>query len=797
MNYGRSNTGNNAYCTASRRPLAVRLVLIAMLLTAMVAVLVGCGGRAEKTEILSVALTSQSVRRGKPVIEIRATLAGDYVESGIGPIYLFEVRPSDTAVTSGSLGELEPIATHKLKYGEIVFSLPLYDAHASRLTSAFVIAEKGEDGRYIPLTELCYLSNPELLASADAAHPFDSTEQGSLKGLALSESNLSDAIELGIRHTVLDVSITSLLLPDGKESKTSHTYCGTTSFFNDYAIARLDALVRAYENAGISVILRLGLFESPTEVDASLRCLYYGTEDTDGVSGYAIRTADHVASAKLCALFDFLGYRYCSSSADNRIDSFIIGNGVNDGAVSYHSYGTDTDVLVKGYHELLRVAYASLSAHYSNVKIYISLNSDWDNPSELPSGSLSGRAFLEGIATLSKSGGDFPWCVALRTEVDSSLFISESGGVDVGAMLGYESDGRRLSLADISDAISYLSGNQLMYNATEQRSIIIDGAAVTFNRVFAEAEQLQATLLAYCYVKACAQTQMDAFIYSSLYDTDLTACGLCGDGVRRLAYDVYTRIDSKVGDGMPDGIYASFGEEFNAIYEKARENGLTGDRTLTSGHPIEVDRENNDYALTVLKDYEDGESLGSEALFGETSSLKLTEAGDGVSLCISYVTTPDTSCGVVIRSIDPASLRKREALALVLQCDTGYGDTVVRLRLEQEGHSYVAEAKIKTFTYGSVMFEINEFVDGLGDGEITAYITVSPADLTPENASLLSGAVLYLDSVCSVDIIARNGSDIGIVFVVVIIILVLIVLIIEIIRQTLRLSRSRGRRRDG
>lgn len=772
----------------------MRLVTVAVVLIISVCALVGCSQRAEKTEILSVELTSQSVRRGKPVIEIRATLAADFVESHSGTVYLFEVRPYDTAVTSGSLGELEPVASHKIKYGEFSFSLPLYEAHTSRLTSAFVIAHKGEDGRYAPLTEFSYLSNPGLLAENTAPHPFDAQNAPSIKGLALDESNLSEAIRLGIRHTVIELSITDLLVPDGRETDTAHTYCGTTSFFNDYAVARLDALTRAYNNAGIGVILRLGLLDSPNEVDKSFRCLYYGTNKADGATGYAIRTGDAAAAAKLCALFDFLGYRYCSSIAESRIDSFIIGSGVNDGNVSYHSYGLDTDRLVKGYHELLRVAYASLAAHYSEVKIYLSLNSEWDNPSELPDSSLSGRAFLEAFSALSKSGTDFPWCVALSAEVDSSFYTSENGEIDYGEIIGFESDGRRLSLADISDAITYLSGRQLMYNAITQRSVIIDRATVKLASVPDISEELQATLLSYCYVKTCAQTPIDAFIYSDLYDSGNAACGLRGNGKERLAYEVYFVIDANAENAAIGEIYSNLGEEFTAIYNKACENGLISDRVHTAGHAIAIDYTKSDYALTVLKDYESGDKSDSEALFGEATSLKLTEKSDGVSFCISYVTTPDTSCGAVIRSIDAASLRKREALALVLQCSTGYGNATVRLRLEQNGLCYISEAKISENAYGSVLFDIGEFTKKLGDGEVTAYVMIAPADLTEDNSSAVSGSTLCIDTVYSVDIISREKSNVGMVFIVVIIILILIVLIIEIIRQALKLSRGRQRR---
>ena len=749
-----------------------------------------CGKHRDATEILSVSIVEKSVRRGKPEIEILAALSTDYVDahsSSSESVYLFEIRPEHTAVTTLSLGELEPLLTSKVKYGDISFTIPLYADGYSRISSAFVLAYKGADGRYEALTDMKYVSNPYCLAAEDQSAKSEYKSSAPVKGIVSDEANIADAIELGCGQAIIDVSITELLLPSGRQSSTTHDFCGTTRFFNDYSVARLDAIARAYANAGISLTVRLGLFKHPSEVDAALRFLYYGSENVSEADGYAIRISSPEGADAICSLLDFIGYRYCSAQAESRIDAFIIGSCVNDGAVRYHSFGEGRTSLVRGYHELLRVAYATLTSHGPDIRIYVELSDDWDNESDLPAAAMSGRTFLEELTALSKSGTDFPWGVAFSAHADTEEFLSDNGKLQYETVAGFEGDGRRLSLVDISDAYSYLSLPRQMYNASEMRSLIISSATVSYVH---GAEAAQAELLAYCYTRISALTPIDAFIYGSLYDDSSAPCGLRGNGVAREAFNVLSSLGTTDEIGVVGKALAPFDTLLDPLREKLAE-GTSPDHVSTRGQALQVNYEKNSYTLTVIKDFEDGTRQDCATLFGEALTLQRADGSPGTSICATYENTPASSCGIVMRGIDPSNLRKREALALTLEADASIDDATLRVFLVQDGLSYSAQTRIKLTEYGSVMLDIAQFVSHMGDGDITAYVFLTPTHLNSSEADKAQRASLCVDALYSVDIATQESSGFGMVFIVVIIILALIVLVIEIIRQSLKLRKRR------
>ena len=144
-----------------------------------------------------------------------------------------------------------------------------------------------------------------------------------------------------------------------------------------------------------------------------------------------------------------------------------------------------------------------------------------------------------------------------------------------------------------------------------------------------------------------------------------------------------------------------------------------------------------------------------------------------------------------MRGIDPSNLRKREALAFTLEADASIDDATLRVFLVQDGLSYSAQTRIKLTEYGSVMLDIAQFVSHMGDGDITAYVFLTPTHLNSSEADKAQRASLCVDALYSVDIATQESSGFGMVFIVVIIILALIVLVIEIIRQSLKLRKRR------
>ena len=227
------------------RPLALLLCLC--LLVPLVLSLFSCSSTpASENRISEVTLENGEIL-------VKTVLTEGFLDSYTEKkVYLFELPSYYSG--DADLSELDPVAEAKPR-AAIRFILNALDGVRSRLFSSYLVASYDPaTQRYTPLTAPMSLANPE--AMAEYTSPAAAGES-SVKGLISDYP--SDAIRLGIAHTVVEVPMEELILPAWQKGAVSYVYNGVTRYLNAEALDKLDKSVEVYTAAGVKVYLRFRL----------------------------------------------------------------------------------------------------------------------------------------------------------------------------------------------------------------------------------------------------------------------------------------------------------------------------------------------------------------------------------------------------------------------------------------------------------------------------------------------------------------------------------------------------------
>lgn len=793
----------------------VRLFVLFMLVATLACLLCSCGESVAKTKIDSVTVSPSEKDGVYATLTVKALISDDFRESHKGEnIYLFEIPAHMSATSLRSLDGLSPTAEKKLRGGSVTFSVVIDDASDISIASSYLIAHKGDDGAYIPLTTGTYVSDPEALsgsndeknAKKDSEEKLNDTH---IKGFDLSSvGELCELKKLGADCVLAEADIAKLfaqtavgteLSTDGDaDTYTVETETGTV-YLDRENIIKLEGTVTALRTSGLKVYLRLALKSDPSDAPSSVSCMYYSTSEesvsddssedggagNESPSGYAVNLCTARSADMMFALFSRL-------AESGLCEDLIIGDALNDtGALgTSYAFGAETEGYVKNCEALVRMAYICARRVCADSNIYISLGSSFEDTED--DGSISSRRFISLFDTFAEAGGDFHWNTALRAE----LCLLENESVpDASAR---ELASRYVPLTDLSDIIHFLSSSTYKYAATEERSVIIDRAEITSVYDGSEARQNIAAAYALSYINAISRG-VDAIIYSG----DVSS--------NRYLYNTFLHIDSP--DSCHEGGVLSFipdrlGTEFSTLYTKY--NGSEFQKKYTVGKLFSFNNEKKRNVFSVVCDFEDGSEgiLSALHLSANTGICNTvtheptdTEASAGSSdkthnLISAYVDIgadiPAELRGVRLSPIDPRLFSGREAMSFVLETDAGASEGCKLVLVLSQGElRYIAETVIADRSYGSVSFDISEFaVNMKRKGDISAELYVLPvADAERQNP-----VKIYLDEVYTVDEKGLFEGNVAFAITVVVLILIIAVLFIEIIRQAAR--RARYRRND-
>ena len=161
-----------------------------------------------------------------------------------------------------------------------------------------------------------YITNPEMLASFTGKGP----TAVSKKGLQVEE--LSDSLEIGTKHAVINWTMNSLLNTKAVH-KTPFTYKNKTYYFDADQLQRNDELVQAYNAAGVRVTIILLLPKD--SASAGTKAMQFGGYSYTLFS--SVKTSSKAGCQTFEALMTFLARRY--GTKENLVTGWILGNEVN------------------------------------------------------------------------------------------------------------------------------------------------------------------------------------------------------------------------------------------------------------------------------------------------------------------------------------------------------------------------------------------------------------------------------------------------------------------------------------
>ncbi len=649
--------------TVRRTRTLAYLLLVCITLAALL--LVGCG---EKTPAERNAVTSVTVAESE--ITVKAVLTESYLEScGEVTLHLFELPAHLTA--PGNLSKLTSLGEASPK-GEVSFTLSAFDNMRSRLYSSFVLAAKDTAGNYTVLTAPMAVENPEAVAEGAPTV----SEKTSIKGLICDRP--TDALRLGISHTVVDVVINDLVRAGWQEEAVSYLCNGVTAYLDGDALSALDETIGLYTAAGVEVYLRFVLTEPDDDDDLPADLYVPGALDkaTAGTLGYAVNMSSEATATLMQGFFTFMADRYATPEGDSRpVTAFIPGYRVNN-ATAYAAAGNmSLDEQMTNYEQLVRVANTALLAHRADGRVYISLDhrrvsggdtAGWDVPTFL-------AAFREEAALR----GDFDWQVAAELYAPNATVWVADAAVDAA----------HFTVRNLATLTDLLTGETYRTRTDEERRLLITGMSVPGaapgETVTDEQAGKQAASYAYTYMTALHNGKVEALIYdcyadrpgespAGLWQTDATESIPVA---RRQLYTVFAKVDTSAAGSLSQGFTALIGAPYTKL-----ETALAGDAfpitSLNGTGSTQSFTPSHDEATPLFTF--DGGSLHGFANAGNLTFIELRPAAalERNALYARFDRTDPTAPMAISTTVDATDLRGRSTLLLDLYSGV-IGDTAV------------------------------------------------------------------------------------------------------------------------
>lgn len=478
----------------SRRASCLKYLLLLLLLLA--APPVSSQAAAKPARITSCKLSSASK------IKITATLKSPKSVSG-SKCYLFALPLSRSTIKAGD----KPVLS-KTKASKMTFSLSLNQKKASsRLYSCFVLAAKKKDGTYQVISNASYLSNPGKAAKYTYKFPTASSK----KGLQVSASMLEDAVELNVRHSVLNIVFTEMIATKAESNKTvsiSYKYHGTTYWFRRSVVENYDRQLTALKESGtvVSAVLLLGWRDD-------LKNLIYSSGRKKGHAFYAWNTKDTKPREQLQATLSFLAERYASSGAKyGRIANWIVGNEVNNYQVYNYAGKKTLTQYAQIYANAFRLTYNTVTSVYSNARVYISLDHLWNTTTV--SGTFASRKMLDAFAKALSNQGGIPWNLAYHPY--SSPLTEPKFWENTNKQLTESLSTPVINMGNISLLTTYI---RKTYGASTR--IILSEQGYTSVQNGKNVQAAQTAAIAYSYYLTESDDMIDSFIMNRHVDHDV------------------------------------------------------------------------------------------------------------------------------------------------------------------------------------------------------------------------------------------------------------------------------------
>ena len=380
---------------------------------------------------------------------------------------------------------------------DVSVSFPLnYNTSQSNLSRKFLIAVK-RGGQMVQVSDEHYITNPEAIAAYTSARR-DMGIKGILPDITkVSNGELQD---LGIKQVVYNIDLGEICSSGAISGAIPFEYNGQTYYFDRDLISKYDSTIRSFNNYGTQVTMILLNGGKGAYGQDLIHPLALGGD----CPGYALNVADTAGTEHLKAIVAFLGQRYSGQAGCGQVDNWIVGNEVNARTSWWYTSSDSMDLNVNIYVKAFRIIYNEMKSKNANVRIYNSIDQEWNRKSN--PGSFLAKGYLDQFNYYMNREGNIDWGLSYHP-YNSPLYDPYAwNGPAVWVKNSISTP--YITMQNLDILIDYMHKSQFLNPNGEVRSISL--AEIGYTSAFGDAAQEAS--IAYGYLKAASLPDVDAFI---------------------------------------------------------------------------------------------------------------------------------------------------------------------------------------------------------------------------------------------------------------------------------------------
>ena len=452
-------------------------------------------------------------------------------------IYVFDISTYHDGLVEGQ----EPITSVRKSDDQFSFTFNLnYKQADSRLFDKFAVGIK-QNGKYVLLSDFCYITNPEARAQYQYAYP----RAASIKGLLIDPNKLrgNELSDLGVKQAAYNIPVGRIV---GHTSSANYptiyyNYNGQTYLFDGQVVAEYDIVFSRLTQLGIqTTAIILNDWNG-----GYLNLVHPNARKAGACPYYMFNAADKSGVDHLGAIATFLAERY-SGTAHGQVVNWVIANEIN--ARKHWNYYAATDVqsYTESYADGFRVFYNAIKSVNACAKVYMPLDQTWNR--NLNDGDYDARDVLDHFNSYIKSEGNIDWDLSHHpypVPLTHAAFWNMPSNYKKMNLVTNSPDTKMVTIKNIHVITDYLQREEFKNPDGESRSVILSEQG--FNSL--SGQGVQAAAFAYAYYIAEANSHIDGFLLNRQTDAAAeVAQGMAfglnnADGSHKQVYNVFKHID--------------------------------------------------------------------------------------------------------------------------------------------------------------------------------------------------------------------------------------------------------------
>ena len=486
----------------------------------------------------TASLSACTVEGGNSIVVTGTASAGTLEEGETaddGYYYLFELHPYETGI-----GSRTDYAAWSEKGDKLSFTVPYSgDPSDSRLYSRFVAAVN-VGGTYQAISGPIYVTNPGDVAAFTEEFP----EAQSKKGLLIELDMLGDAMNLGVKHTTINIPYHHIW-----GGNLAYDYNGTTYYFNEDLIASYDKMISSFSAKGIVVTAILLNGWNPDKPELVMP----GVTRQDDAFYYGFNVSTKEGYEATRALFSFMAERYSGSNYDHgRVSNWIVVNEINNNKNWNYVGPMELSEYTKLFEQDFRVAYTAIKSHSKNARVYFSTDYEWKKTNT--SLQYAAKDFIDLFNAGIRAEGNIDWGLAYHP-YPYPMVEPEFWDDDQTGMVNDTENSPVVNFKNLHVLTDYFQKPELLTADGRVRHIILSEEGFTSQSASrGPVYDIQAAAFAYAYYLVDSNPYIDAFILNRQVDSITEVNTSCAFGL----WTVDMSRPDKVIAVMPKNIYEVF-----------------------------------------------------------------------------------------------------------------------------------------------------------------------------------------------------------------------------------------------